>query len=124
MGVLCGCRSNAVRTRVQPDNGPSCRIRGTSNPTDWYPDTEREGNQHVRCRGQADKRTPPTVRVQSLRGKGGRENICSEIRCMLPAILNGQRLDSKLQDATVRNLRGRGQLQDGAERRAATFLQA
>src|SRR2546422_11753011 len=124
MGVLCGCRSNEVRTRVQPDNGPSCRIRGTSNPTDWYPDIEREGNQHVRCRCKADKRTPTIIRLQSLRGESGRENICSQIRRMLPAILNGQRLDSKLQDAAVRNLRGRRQLQNGAERRAATFLQA
>src|SRR5439155_12743701 len=116
-------RSNEVRTRVQPDNGPSCRIRGTSNPTDWYPNIEREGNQHVRCRCQADKRTPTIIRLQSLRGESGRENICSQIRRMLPAILNGQRLDTKLQDTTIRDLRGRRQLPNGAKRGAAALFQ-
>src|SRR5205807_9775043 len=105
------------------DNGSPCRICWTSNPTDRNPDTERERNEHVRCRGQADKRTPPAVRVQSLRGESGRENICSQIRRVLPAILDGQRLDTKLQDTALRDLRGCGQLQNGAERRAAALFQ-
>src|SRR6267143_2911128 len=43
---------------------------------------------------------------------------------MLPAVLDGQRLDTQLQDTAFWDFRGCGQLQDGAEWGAAALFQA